>query len=216
MGLFEWIFDNLYIVAVVGFMLFSFLGKAAKSADPNKKRPGNGMPTFGGSGDSERSDRSPTQTSRQQPATTETSGGTRYDEPYENPYEEDRYENPYNEERYESEQHDDRYDQPHSEPAASSRTAGKLRSHSSSKGMENSLEQQMKEAERQQRLIQERLNRFSSANKPVVSDSSWDIPSTGGAEVSPLRPEDIRTGIIWAEVLGPPRSKQPFGTRGKL
>lgn len=36
MGLFEWIFDNLYIVAVIGFALFSFLGKAAKSADPNK------------------------------------------------------------------------------------------------------------------------------------------------------------------------------------
>lgn len=52
MGLFEWIFNNLYIVAVIGFALFSFLGKAAKSADPNKKRPGNGMPTFGGSGDS--------------------------------------------------------------------------------------------------------------------------------------------------------------------
>lgn len=202
MGLFEWIFDNLYIVAVIGFMLFSFLGKAAKSADPNKKRPGNGMPTFGGSGDSDRSDRSPAQTSRQQTAPTETAGGTRYDEPYENPYDEDRYENPYDEERYESEQHDDRYDQPYSEPAASSRTS--------------SLEQQMKEVERQERLIQERLNRFSPANKPVVSDSSWDIPGTGEPEVSPLRPEDIRTGVLWAEVLGSPRSKQPFGTRGKL
>lgn len=205
MGLFEWIFDNLYIVAVVGFALFSFLGKAAKSADPNKKRPGNGMPTFGGSGDSDRSDRSPAQTSRQQPAPNETAGGTRYDEPYENPYDEDRYENPYNEERYESEQHDERYDQPYPEPAASSRT-----------GMEHSLEQQMKEVERQERLIQERLNRFSSANKPVVSDSSWDIPNTDESGASPLRPEDVRTGVLWAEVLGPPRSKQPFGTRGKL
>ncbi|MGE6665118.1 hypothetical protein [Paenibacillus xylanexedens] len=205
MGLFEWIFDNLYIVAVVGFALFSFLGKAAKSADPNKKRPGNGMPTFGGSGDSDRPDRSPAQTSRQQPAPNETAGGTRYDEPYENPYDEDRYENPYNEERYESEQHDERYDQPYPEPAASSRT-----------GMEHSLEQQMKEVERQERLIQERLNRFSSANKPVVSDSSWDIPNTDESGASPLRPEDVRTGVLWAEVLGPPRSKQPFGTRGKL
>lgn len=66
MGLFEWIFNNLYIVAVIGFALFSFLGKAAKSADPNKKRPANGMPTFGGSGDSGRDERSRDNSSPQQ------------------------------------------------------------------------------------------------------------------------------------------------------
>ncbi|WP_458123464.1 hypothetical protein [Paenibacillus sp. Z3-2] len=199
MGLFEWIFDNLYIVAVIGFMLFSFLGKAAKSADPNKKRPGNGMPTFGGSGDSDRDERS-----RDNSSTQQSSGHTdpRYDEQYDDRYEDEQYEN--------------QYDQPYSEPAASSGTASNHRSENSSRGMESSLEQQMKEVERQERLIQERLNRFSSANKPVVSDSSWDIPSTEESGVSPLRSADIRTGVLWAEVLGPPRSKQPFGTRGKL
>ncbi|WP_433745548.1 hypothetical protein [Paenibacillus amylolyticus] len=198
MGLFEWIFDNLYIVAVIGFMLFSFLGKAAKSADPNKKRPANGMPTFGGGGDSDREERSRDNSSPQQ-----SSGHTdpRYDEQYDD--------------RYEDEQYQNQYGQPYSEPAPSSPSASDYRSENSLSGMESSLDQQKKDLERQERLIQERLNRFSSANKPVVSDSSWDIPDTG-EQVSPLRPEDIRTGVLWAEVLGSPRSKQPFGTRGKL
>ncbi|OMF64672.1 hypothetical protein MKY66_21075 [Paenibacillus sp. FSL R5-0766] len=199
MGLFEWIFDNLYIVAVVGFALFSFLGKAAKSADPNKKRPASGMPTFGGGGDSDREERSRDNSSPQQ-----SSGHTdpRYDEQYDDRYEDEQYEN--------------QYGQPYSEPAPSSPSASDYKSENSLSNMESSLEQQMKEVERQERLIQERLNRFSSANKPVVSDSSWDIPNTDESGASPLRPADIRTGVLWAEVLGPPRSKQPFGTRGKL
>lgn len=197
MGLFEWIFDNLYIVAVIGFALFSFLGKAAKSADPNKKRPGNGMPTFGGSGERDRSERSPSQTTNQQSA-----GDTRYDESYDD-------------DRYEDDLYDDQYDQPYSEPAASSRREDDFGSRSSM-GMENSLEQQMKEMEQQQRLIQERLNRISSADTPIVSNTSWDESASGETGTSRLRPEDIRTGVLWAEVLGAPRSKQPFGTRGKL
>ncbi|MFS0871702.1 hypothetical protein [Paenibacillus xylanilyticus] len=199
MGLFEWIFDNLYIVAVVGFALFSFLGKAAKSADPNKRRPNNGMPTFGGSGEVDRNDRSPSQTATQQSA-----GDTRYDESYDddNPYEDDQY--------------DDRYDQPYPEPAASSRQGNDFGGKNLIGGMESSLERQMEEMERQQQLIQKRLNRFSSAKAPVVSDTSWDEPSIGESGQSLLRKEDIRSGVLWAEVLGPPRSKQPFGSRGKL
>lgn len=197
MGLFEWIFDNLYIVAVIGFALFSFLGKAAKSADPNKKRPGNGMPTFGGSGEQDRREQSPSQSTTQQSA-----GDTRYDESYDD-------------DRYEDDSYDDRYDQPYSEPAASSRREGDFGSQSSM-GMESSLEQQMKEMEQQQRLIQERLNRISSADTPTVSNTSWNESASGETGTSRLRPEDIRTGVLWAEVLGAPRSKQPFGTRGKL
>ncbi|MBY0117506.1 hypothetical protein NST33_22065 [Paenibacillus sp. FSL L8-0435] len=199
MGLFEWIFDNLYIVAVIGFALFSFLGKAAKSADPNKKRPANGMPTFGGSGDSGRDERSRDNSSPQQ---SSGPADPRYDEQYDDRYDDVQYEN--------------QYDEPYSEPAASSRPATDYRSEGTMSAMENSLEAQMRGMEEQQRLIQERLNRFSSANKPVVSDSSWDIPNTDESGASPLRPADIRTGVLWAEVLGPPRSKQPFGTRGKL
>ncbi|WP_340013824.1 hypothetical protein [Paenibacillus sp. FSL K6-1318] len=199
MGLFEWIFDNLYIVAVIGFALFSFLGKAAKSADPNKKRPANGMPTFGGSGDSGRDERSRDNSSPQQ-----SSGPVdpRYDEQYDDRYDDEQYEN--------------QYDQPYSEPAASSRPASDYRSEGTMSAMENSLEEQMRGMEQQQRLIEERLNRISSANRPVVSDSSWDETSTDESGASPLRPADIRTGVLWAEVLGSPRSKQPFGTRGKL
>ncbi|WP_339166586.1 hypothetical protein MKX75_20560 [Paenibacillus sp. FSL R5-0341] len=199
MGLFEWIFDNLYIVAVIGFALFSFLGKAAKSADPNKKRPANGMPTFGGSGDSGRDERSRDNSSPQQ-----SSGPVdpRYDEQYDDRYDDEQYEN--------------QYDQPYSEPAASSRPATDYRSEGTMSAMENSLEEQMRGMEEQQRLIEERLNRISSANRPVVSDSSWDETSIDESGASPLRPADIRTGVLWAEVLGSPRSKQPFGTRGKL
>lgn len=206
MGLFEWIFNNLYIVAIIGFALFSFLGKAAKSADPNKKRQNNGMPTFGGAGDSSQSGRSPAQTTPKQTARTEAAGETRYDEPYENQYDEP-YANQYDE---------GRYDQPYSGAETSSRSSDEIGRRNSTGEMERSLDQQEKEFERQQRLIQERLNRFSTANKPVVSDSSWDQVESSESGNSRLRPEDIRTGVLWAEVLGAPRSKQPFGTRGKL
>ncbi|PYY27483.1 hypothetical protein [Paenibacillus illinoisensis] len=193
MGLFEWIFDNLYIVAVIGFALFSLLGKAAKSADPNKKRPQNGMPTFGGNGDLNRKENSPSQASTQQ-----SSG----------PANDGRYED----DRYDEDAYDDRYDQQYPEPAYSSDPS----SQSFLGGMESSLEKQKIEMEKQQRMIQERLNRFSSAKAPVISDSSWDEASTSESAQSLLRTEDIRSGVLWAEVLGPPRSKQPFGTRGKL
>lgn len=101
-------------------------------------------------------------------------------------------------------------------PVTSSRTLDEVGSRDFSGAMERSLDQQNKEFEKQQRLIHERLNRFSPSNKPVVSDSSWDQVDTSDSGNSQLRPEDIRKGVIWAEVLGPPRSKQPFGTRGKL
>lgn len=82
--------------------------------------------------------------------------------------------------------------------------------------MANSLEEQMKVMEQRQREIRERLDRISTANTPVVSDSGWDEVSSSESGTSQLRREDIRTGVLWAEVLGSPRSKQPFGTRGKL
>ncbi|MGX1828863.1 hypothetical protein ACWIE6_11460 [Paenibacillus taichungensis] len=201
MGLFEWIFNNLYIVAVIAFALFSFLGKAAKSADPNKKRPNNGMPTFGGSGDSDRNDRSRGNTAPQQ-----SSGPSdpRYEEQYD--------------ERYDDDQYDDRYDQTYSQPATTSARPvnDDFGGQGSLGGMENSLEEQMKVMEQRQREIRERLDRISTANTPVVSDSSWDEVSSSESGSSQLRREDIRTGVLWAEVLGSPRSKQPFGTRGKL
>ncbi|MCM3171058.1 MULTISPECIES: hypothetical protein [unclassified Paenibacillus] len=205
MSLLDWVFDNLYIVAVVGFMLFSFLGKAAKSADPNKKRPSNGMPTFGGSGDSDRNGRSSEDT-RTQSTGPSNQGDTRYDEQYD-----DRYDD----RRYDEETYDDRYEPMYSEPASSSRQSDEYSGQSTVSAMSSSLEEQMKQMEQQQREIQERLNRISSANTPVVSDSSWD-ETTGESGQSLLRREDIRTGVLWAEVLGSPRSKQPFGTRGKL
>jgi|GEM_PF-782101 len=205
MGLFEWIFNNLYIVAVIAFALFSFLGKAAKSADPNKKRPNNGMPTFGGSGESDRNDRSRGNTAPQQ-----SSGPSdpRYDEQYDERYDE----------RYDDDQYDDRYDQTYSQPATTSARPvnDDFGGQGSLGGMENSLEEQMKVMEQRQREIRERLDRISTANTPVVSDSSWDEVSSSDSGPSQLRREDIRTGVLWAEVLGSPRSKQPFGTRGKL
>ncbi|MDR6725456.1 hypothetical protein J2W91_003955 [Paenibacillus amylolyticus] len=205
MSLLDWVFDNLYIVAVVGFMLFSFLGKAAKSVDPNKKRPSNGMPTFGGSGDSDQNGRSSEDT-RTQPTGSSNHGDTRYDEQYD-----DRYDD----RRYDEETYDDRYEPMYSEPAPSSRQSDEYGSQSTVSAMSSSLEEQMKQMEQQQRVIQERLNRISSANTPVVSDSSWDETTNESGQFM-LRREDIRTGVLWAEVLGSPRSKQPFGTRGKL
>lgn len=191
MSLFEWIFNNLYVVAIVGFALFSFLGKLGKSANPNQKRPGNGMPTFGGEDEK-----------RSSPQQTSASDDRRYEEQYDERYDDERYDDRY----------DERYDQPYSEPAASSLSGDEFRGEQSLSNMRSSMDEQMSKMEEQQRMIQERLNRISSASSLSESNDT-DTTSSG---TSRLRPEDIRTGVLWAEVLGSPRSKQPFGTRGKL
>lgn len=191
MSLFEWIFNNLYVVAVIAFALFSVLGKLGKSANPSQKRPGNGMPTFGGGEDANRRSENDSQQQSSRP-------------------DERRYEEQYDE-RY-----DERYDQPYSEPATSSSPGDEFRGDQSLDSMRSSVDEQMRLMEEQQRMIQDRLNRISSATSPSVSNSSMEDVDTTDSVPSRLRQEDIRTGVLWAEVLGSPRSKQPFGTRGKL
>ncbi|MGF6352604.1 hypothetical protein ABIE27_000500 [Paenibacillus sp. 4624] len=201
MSLFEWIFNNLYVVAVIAFALFSVLGKLGKSANPNQKRPGNGMPTFGGGEDANR--RSGNDSSQQQSSRPDD---RRYEEQYDERYDDERYDECY----------DERYDQPYSEQVPSSYPEVDFRGDQSPDSMRSSVDEQMRLMEEQQRMIQDRLNRISSASSPSVSNSSTEEGDTTDSMPSRLRQEDIRTGVLWAEVLGSPRSKQPFGTRGKL
>ncbi|PYI51763.1 hypothetical protein [Paenibacillus flagellatus] len=47
-----------------------------------------------------------------------------------------------------------------------------------------------------------------------VSAARADSPAQGGAsEAAPLSEEEAVRGMMWAEVLGPPRAKRPFGTK---
>ncbi|MCP1132633.1 hypothetical protein NKT34_04975 [Paenibacillus polysaccharolyticus] len=201
MSLFEWIFNNLYVVAVIAFALFSVLGKLGKSANPNQKRPGNGMPTFGGGDDVNRrsGDANPQQSS--------ASDDRRYEE---------QCDQRYDEERYDDQRYDERYDPSRTEPTTSSRQASGDMGEHALENMRSSVDEQMRLMEEQQRAVQKRLNRISSASAPVVSSSSLEDTDNINTGTSRIRPEDIKTGVLWAEVLGPPRSKQPFGTRGKL
>ncbi|MCM3133878.1 hypothetical protein M3629_13895 [Paenibacillus polysaccharolyticus] len=201
MSLFEWVFNNLYVVAVIAFALFSVLGKLGKSANPNQKRPGNGMPTFGGGEDANR------RSGNAAPQQSSASDDRRYEE---------QYDQRYDEERYDDQRYDERYDPSRTEPATSSRQASGDMGEHALENMRSSVDEQMRLMEEQQRAVQKRLNRISSASAPVVSSSSLEDTDNINTGTSRIRPEDIRTGVLWAEVLGPPRSKQPFGTRGKL
>lgn len=201
MSLFEWIFNNLYVVAVIAFALFSVLGKLGKSANPNQKRPGNGMPTFGGGEDANR------RSGNAAPQQSSTLDDRRYEE---------QYDQRYDEERYDDQRYDERYDPSQTEPAASSRQASDDTGNYALDNMRSSVDEQMRLMEEQQRAVQKRLNRISSASAPVVSSPNLEDTDNINSGTPRIRPEDIRTGVLWAEVLGPPRSKQPFGTRGKL
>lgn len=201
MSLFEWIFNNLYVVAVIAFALFSVLGKLGKSANPNQKRPGNGMPTFGGGEDANR------RSGNAAPQQSSAPDDRRYEE---------QYDQRYDEERYDDQRYDERYDPSRTETATSSRQASGDMGEHALENMRSSVDEQMRLMEEQQRAVQKRLNRISSASAPVVSSSSLEDTDNINTGTSRIRPEDIRTGVLWAEVLGPPRSKQPFGTRGKL
>jgi hypothetical protein len=56
----------------------------------------------------------------------------------------------------------------------------------------------------------ERALKRASASKAQAQDALERKPAAQGAVVTSVQAEDLRKAVIWAEVLGPPRSKKPF------
>ncbi|WP_141506073.1 hypothetical protein [Paenibacillus luteus] len=56
----------------------------------------------------------------------------------------------------------------------------------------------------------ERALKRASTSKLQSQDALERKPAAQGALVTSVQAEDLRKAVIWAEVLGPPRSKKPF------
>ncbi|MFB5759263.1 hypothetical protein [Paenibacillus medicaginis] len=174
----EWIVQHLYLVAVIVFALLSFLGKASQGKE-NKRRGSGGMPTFGG------------------PAEGFPSRGKKRndgDKP------QPQYTVP---DKDFSEQGYDEI-----EPARGmARNAAR---DDLDEGVsveyadaESTLEGRIRAMEEERQRVLQRLDRISGGDMAVYGE---DDRGTEGR--SRFRTSDIRSGMIWSEILSPPKAKR--------
>lgn len=204
----EWILDNIYIVAVIVFFLLSSLGKLGKGSNENKP---NRMPTFGGEGDS--AEQGPRAAKAARPGQqvrrvqswpgAEVPTGQAADKRSNDQFDDDEDEefDPYYGERgrtYESPaDFESRYDvlseldDPHSTI--------------------DSMEQRKRNMQAELDQIHKQLDRMTS-HIPETLVEVTDADSKSPRKQSNFA-EEVRKGVIWSEILGPPRSKRPMGRR---
>lgn len=72
----------------------------------------------------------------------------------------------------------------------------------------STLEDRIRAMEEERRSVLARLDRISNARE---SGEITDAPEGALQERSTVTAADLRRGVIWAEILGPPRSKRYMG-----
>ncbi|WP_179032947.1 hypothetical protein [Paenibacillus kribbensis] len=185
----SWIFEHLYILIVIGFALVSFLGKSIQGTG-RKSPSGNGMPTFGG----DQSSRRPQASSR--PITVEhgqeQSPTSRQDVTGELQRQFPNERRTVMEARRMEEVMGDRTE-----------LAGPMEQESSDNG--STLEERIRAMEEERRMVLARLDRISNQRE---SGEITDGLEPVAQERSTVNAADLRRGVIWAEILGPPRAKK--------
>ncbi|EHS56987.1 hypothetical protein [Paenibacillus sp. Aloe-11] len=189
MNFISWIIEHLYILIVIGFALVSFLGKSIQGTG-RKSPSGNGMPTFGG----DQSSRRPWASSR--PITVEhgqeQSPTSRQDVTGELQRQFPNERRTVMEARRMEEVMDDRTE-----------LAGQMEQESSDNG--STLEERIRAMEEERRKVLARLDRISNLRE---SGEITDGLEPVSQERSTVNAADLRRGVIWAEILGPPRAKK--------
>ncbi|MBE0337493.1 hypothetical protein [Paenibacillus sp. 23TSA30-6] len=192
MNFMSWIFEHLYILIVIGFALVSFLGKSMKSTE-RKAPPGKGMPTFGGDHGS-RGPSSPSgpfstehRQEQRQPQRQDTAGELQRQFPDERRV--------VMEARRMEEQMNDW-------------TETEQQTNRDSLDNGSTLEDRIRAMEEERRSVLARLDRISNARE---SGEITDASEGASQERSTVTAADLRRGVIWAEILGPPRSKRYMG-----
>ncbi|MBP1999165.1 hypothetical protein J2Z69_000184 [Paenibacillus shirakamiensis] len=188
--LLSWLFGHLYFVIVILFALFSVLRKSK-----NTPRGESQMPSFGG--DRGRTLQKPGNTPMARaeiPADSRTRDITSSF-----PEKENRLDSPtsWSETDHETRHFDS------VGPVWSDEEQSILGSDAVHETAERSMmERKLQRLERQNASLQRELHRGSV--------SSTHSPGTGQKADSFLDAKDLRAGVVWAEILGPPRSKKPF------
>ncbi|WP_211745489.1 hypothetical protein [Paenibacillus sp. Marseille-Q4541] len=198
MNLLDWLLSNIYFVFVIAFALFSFLGKSRKSRGENEPQ------------------RQPSRESThpsQYPADQEQSREVEYHNPYDTPATESR------ETQREERGADRRYGEQQPYPNHLPSTATPSLSSNEDIPEYEVMEQRRRELEtervRLERIHAESEKAARAARLAAASRLQTSSQKNEDHEALFMDPSDVRKGIIWAEVLGPPRAKRPFHSRNK-
>jgi hypothetical protein len=188
MNFISWIFEHLYILIVIGFALVSFLGKSIQGTG-RKSPPRKGMPTFGGDHGSRGSSTS------SRPFTTEHG-------------QEQRQQDAAGElqRQFPNERRAVMEARRIEEVGDRSETEERMDRDSLDNG--STLEDRIRAMEEERRLVLARLDRISNARE---SGEITDAPEIASQDRNTVDTADLRRGVIWAEILGPPRSKRYMG-----
>ncbi|MEK3951386.1 hypothetical protein [Paenibacillus sp. FSL H7-0703] len=188
MNFISWIFEHLYILIVIGFALVSFLGKSIQGTG-RKSPPRKGMPTFGG----DHGSRGPSTSSR--PFTTEHG-------------QEQRQQDVAGElqRQFPNERRAVMEARRIEEVGDLSETEERMDRDSLDNG--STLEDRIRAMEEERRMVLARLDRISNARE---SGEITDAPEIASQDRNRVDTADLRKGVIWSEILGPPRSKRYMG-----
>ncbi|MCM3256365.1 hypothetical protein M3664_01075 [Paenibacillus lautus] len=190
----SWLIENFYIVAVIGFFIISALGKRGKNAEDGKNPR---MPSFGGEGD--RPAR-PGQQRPQRPEARRVQTAPQVSRPA--PVQESPRIDRIDEEEADT---GNGYSLEHQEI---DRMKRRLEMSSSHDSMDHRIEMMQRDLDR----IHSHLNRMTLDIPETVVEIHDDDQEQGKNGRSVLA-EQARNGIVWAEILGPPRAKRSMNPR---
>ncbi|KKO51524.1 hypothetical protein XI25_25870 [Paenibacillus sp. DMB20] len=194
----EWIMDNIYIVAGILFFIVSSLGRLGKGGE--EKKPAR-MPSFGGGddrpGEPDRRNEPPTVTSEPRRSASSSRSEDWADED-ETEY---AHEPSYTEldEGYGRAREAESRQESHSE---------RLDPEVISERMEARKQQMQKELEG----TYAHLDRNSSTRQTRSNGETSPVGGGSGLSRSKLAEQAVQ-GVIWSEILGPPRSRRPMGRK---
>lgn len=185
--MFEFLMGNLYFVAIIAFAIFSFV--RTRSAKKKSGGQPSGMPTFGGNGDTKRKwFNEPERTSAEPESLDDVQrryheAGQRYDEL-------DTSENA-----------------PGYEDSATRSTLSSPEPYIPQKVISNQSEVE-KRLDEMHRDIQARSMHLNAGSRVRIKELDSETTSKNA-----IGSEELRKGVIWAEILGEPRAKRPFNHR---
>jgi len=187
----SWLFDNIYIVAVIGFFIISALGRRGKNPEEGKNPR---MPSFGGEGDR------PARPGQQRPEARRVQTTPQVSRPA--PVQEST-----RIERMDEEETDtgNGYSLEH-------REIDRARREEEMKTHPDSIDHRLEMMERDLNRIHSNLNQMTIALPETVVESKDEDPEQSRGSGSFLA-EQARNGIVWAEILGTPRAKRPMNPR---
>ncbi|ETT57381.1 hypothetical protein MHI43_08845 [Paenibacillus sp. FSL H8-0457] len=190
----SWLIENFYIVAVIGFFIISALGKRGKNAEDGKNPR---MPSFGGEGD--RPAR-PGQQRPQRPEARRVQTAPQVSRPA--PVQESPRIDRIDEEEADT---GNGYSLEHQEI---DRMKRRLEMSSSHDSMDHRIEMMQRDLDR----IHSHLNRMT-LDIPETVVEIHDEDQEQGKNGRSVLAEQARNGIVWAEILGPPRAKRSMNPR---